>query len=300
MTNKTEYTLPITFSVIIPLYNKEESVISTVESVLNQTYSHFELIIVNDGSTDNSLNIVQSVKDKRIRIIDQTNSGVSSARNRGIKEALFEYITFLDADDIWFPNCLQEFCKLITDFPKASVFATNYNISGKNLKGNEDRYYIGDFHLTSAIFMARWNIPVMLTGCVTIQRDCFDLVGIYNEMVTHGEDVDLWNRLADRFTIAKSEVVTTLYRIEAENRASNICENNKLFPVQRVLIKNEIMSKSQQLRYGCDFLIMLVNNMRHHQNLRESIYLLKYWNWIVRAAYLYIRYRCFVNLNRKL
>jgi len=89
------------FSVVIPLYNKERSVKNTIESVLNQTFQDFEVIVVNDGSTDNSLEVVKSFNDERIRIINQKNSGVSSARNRGIKEAKYEWIAFLDADDLW-------------------------------------------------------------------------------------------------------------------------------------------------------------------------------------------------------
>ena len=89
------------FSIIIPLYNKELSVWATVESVLKQTYPYFELIIVNDGSTDRSLEIARQFTDNRITIIDVPNGGVSNARNIGISIANFEYITFLDADDLW-------------------------------------------------------------------------------------------------------------------------------------------------------------------------------------------------------
>lgn len=91
----------IAFSIVIPLYNKEKSITTTINSVLNQTCGDFELIIVNDGSTDTSLEIVQSIKDERIRIINQKNGGVSSARNQGIIEAKFDWIAFLDADDLW-------------------------------------------------------------------------------------------------------------------------------------------------------------------------------------------------------
>lgn len=87
------------FSIIIPLYNKEKSIGHTVASILSQNYENFEIIIVNDGSTDNSLNIVQNFADKRLKIISQRNSGVSAARNRGIEEARGTYLYFLDADD---------------------------------------------------------------------------------------------------------------------------------------------------------------------------------------------------------
>lgn len=113
-------------SIIIPLYNKATSIKRTIHSVLSQSYTDFELIIINDGSTDNSAEIVnKQFYDKRIRYIYQDNAGVSSARNRGIKEAIGEWILFLDADDILYPNALKI---LISK----SVFNTNI-ISGNFL-----------------------------------------------------------------------------------------------------------------------------------------------------------------------
>src|SRR5687767_2996559 len=94
-------------TVIIPLYNKEKSILDTVYSVLNQTYKDFELLIINDGSKDNSLKVVQSISDPRVVIIDKPNGGVSSARNAGILNAKNEYLAFLDGDDIWHPEHLK-------------------------------------------------------------------------------------------------------------------------------------------------------------------------------------------------
>lgn len=89
------------FSIIIPLYNKADYVAETLRSVLNQTYNYYEVIVVNDSSTDNSLEIVSSFHDKRIHVYTKKNEGVSAARNYGIMHAKHDYIAFLDADDIW-------------------------------------------------------------------------------------------------------------------------------------------------------------------------------------------------------
>ena len=96
-------------SVIIPVYNAERFVAQTLDSVLEQTYENWEAILVNDGSTDNSLDILQKYaqKDARFKIIDKKNGGVSAARNDGLKKAAGEYITFLDADDLWYPQFLE-------------------------------------------------------------------------------------------------------------------------------------------------------------------------------------------------
>ena len=120
-------------SVIIPLYNKESYIKNTLRSVLEQNFTDFEIIIVNDGSTDNSLEIVSSFKDERIQVIHQPNSGASSSRNKAIQSAKTEYIAFLDADDFWFPNHLEELVQLIQDFPNCGMYCSRYQtIISKN------------------------------------------------------------------------------------------------------------------------------------------------------------------------
>ncbi len=116
------------FSVVIPLYNKEKFIYNTVESVLIQSYINFELIIINDGSTDNGINIVNGIDDDRIIIFHQENSGVSVARNKGIEVAHGTHIAFLDADDLWEVDYLSSINSLINDYSEASIFATSYQI----------------------------------------------------------------------------------------------------------------------------------------------------------------------------
>ena len=94
-------------SVVIPLYNKEKQIARTLQTVLNQTYQNFEIVIVNDGSTDGSVDEVLRISDSRIRLVSQENGGVSAARNRGIDEAKGEYIAFLDADDLYCPELIE-------------------------------------------------------------------------------------------------------------------------------------------------------------------------------------------------
>lgn len=122
-------------SVIIPLYNKEKIIERSLESVLSQDYEDFEVVIVNDGSTDHSMEIVRSIQDPRVVLIDQENGGPSKARNTGVKHAKGEWIVFLDADDELLPNTLSHFNTLIEDYPKASMivcpFYTDNGVSRK-------------------------------------------------------------------------------------------------------------------------------------------------------------------------
>lgn len=280
----------IIFSVIIPLYNKEKSIRSTIESVLAQSYTHFELIIVNDGSTDGSLKIVENIKDERIRIINQNHGGVSKARNTGILASKNEYIVPLDADDIWESFALEEFVYLIKNFPKATVYATNMMTSMKSVKGNYNRYYVEDYYYSSAILLAKWNLNILGTGVVAIRRECFEKAGYYNEEITHGEDIELWIRLKDCCKIAKSEVVTMTYRLNAENRASNVAEHRQVQPNIKERNINDKISKSHKLYLGCLYFIKLTRGYKPSDcSFVQYYYPYKYW--ILKAMFLYAKYR---------
>ena len=267
------------FSIIIPLYNKELSVWATVESVLKQTYPYFELIIVNDGSTDRSLEIARQFTDNRITIIDVPNGGVSNARNIGISIANFEYITFLDADDLWYENSLDEFKLLIDNFEKAQVFCTSHTLTIKSIQSVDKRYYIDNFWKRNAESYARNTTAIVCTGCIAIKKECFNIVSGFNTELTHGEDLDLWNRLSENFIFAKSQVVTMLYRLDAENRSdkSISAENNRIEFVTRKKVTN----KSKALDFGRIYFFEIYYNIKALNNWKVTFQLLlNYGDWI--------------------
>ena len=144
----------IKFSIIIPLYNKERSIRTALESVLGQHYTNFEVIVVNDGSTDNSLKNAESIVDPRIRLLNKPNGGVSSARNRGIKESTGDWIAFFDADDVLYPNALEEYKFLIEQFPEAKVVSTSVDQTNKKYNSRPNRYLITDYDLAETICTA--------------------------------------------------------------------------------------------------------------------------------------------------
>ena len=115
------------FSVIIPLYNKENYIQQTIESVLQQTVTDFELLVVNDASTDNSVSVVSKISDSRIKLVENAkNVGLSATRNHGISKASGKIIALLDADDLWLPNFLETIQYLHKTFPEASIYGTDY------------------------------------------------------------------------------------------------------------------------------------------------------------------------------
>ena len=206
------------FSVIIPLYNKEASIKNTIHSVLNQKFKKFELIIVNDGSTDSSFEVVKKINDDRIRLIDQTNQGVSSARNRGIEEAQFNWVAFLDADDLWLDNHLEVVADMIEKYPYENFFSTSFKYSDNREVFRYTRMS-GTFKVHNYFKEARKETLVW-TGTAVINKKCFNTVGLYNTNLKVGEDTDLWIRLARKYDLIKSSTVTAVYRIEAENRTA--------------------------------------------------------------------------------
>lgn len=216
------------FSVIIPLYNKELSIANTIKSVLNQTFEDFEIIVVNDGSTDNSRKVVEEISDPRIRLVEQHNKGVSAARNTGIKEAKNEWIALLDGDDIWEKDHLEEVSRMMKSLPpsaKRKVYATSFQYSNK-LNSNSNSSEIFE---VKNYFKAARRRTIIWTSIVVINRSCFNKVGFFNEDLNRGEDLDLWARLAKEYIIVKSSRITATYRIEAENRSTSSFNIEKSF-----------------------------------------------------------------------
>ncbi|WP_052081975.1 glycosyltransferase family 2 protein [Porphyromonas macacae] len=202
-------------SVVIPLYNKEHQIRSTLNSVLSQTFQDFEVIIVNDGSTDSSVEKVQKISDSRIRLIHQKNLGVSAARNRGIKESKGEWIAFLDADDEWLPEYLQTQIELSRKYPQAAVCATGYILrdqDGKlrdplfsHLNIEEDGVINNYFEIVSS------SSPLITSISVFIKKEALIALGGFLLDVTLGEDLITWAKLACRYPIVYSSKKLAIY-----------------------------------------------------------------------------------------
>ena len=197
------------FSVIIPLYNKAPYIRKALESVLAQTYADYELIIVDDGSTDGSAEIAEAILQdpaSRLiassphRLIRQANSGVSAARNNGVAQAMGDYIAFLDADDWWEPTFLEKMLQLIDDYPEAGLYACNYVY-----------YKPGKTHVALDIPTGYINYPKayyeggampVWTGAAIMPRAVFDEMGGFPVGIKLGEDFLLWAKTALHYPVA--------------------------------------------------------------------------------------------------
>ena len=189
-------------SIIIPLYNKEASIAQALDSVMAQECQDFEVVVVDDGSTDAGAAVVENYGDPRIRLVRQANAGVSVARNRGIEEARGEYVAFLDADDVWMPGFLSEIVALQKEFPQCRAQATNYVFNSNGVKSptilrkipfsGERGVLVNYFEVASC------SHPPVWTSAVCIERRLLLEIGGFPVGIKSGEDLLVWARVAVR------------------------------------------------------------------------------------------------------
>lgn len=189
------------FSIIIPLYNKEPYVLKAIHSVLDQTFKDYELIIVDDGSIDNSAAIAKHVIDgyDNCYLIKQKNAGVSRARNKGVEVSHGEYICFLDADDWWEPTFLEDMAGLIKRYPNAGIYGTGYYIVKNGIKRlstiGVDNCFTEGYINYCQVYATKLAMP-FCTDTVCIPRIVYDEHGGFNNNIDLGEDFELWVRIA--------------------------------------------------------------------------------------------------------
>lgn len=220
------------FSVVIPLYNKEQFIATTLQSVLDQTYTSFELIVVNDGSTDNSLEIVTSIDDARIRVINIENSGVSVARNTGIQAAVYEYIAFLDADDSWAPTFLEEMDALIQLNPTQSLFASGRSsvFQDKSLRYQHALLPLeGAWKLLNHFEVIMNHLPAINMSNSVVRKTLFSSNRMFTPGQKNHEDHDLWLRLAIGNPIVYLHKNLSFYRKDVALSASGLRYSAKDF-----------------------------------------------------------------------
>ena len=216
------------FSVVIPLFNKQDSITRAVKSVLGQSYNNFELLIVDDGSTDKSLATLESITDDCLSIISQKNQGVSVARNKGVTESNSDYVCFLDADDEWHSDFLYEIYTLIQTVPECVLYATScleIDESGLTKQNSVNQIPESNQVIDNFYHWFRKNPLLVHSSSVCVNKDYFLKAGGFPEGVRYGEDIYLWLILADMGNVSVSNKrLSTIYR-NAENRAGDSIDN---------------------------------------------------------------------------
>lgn len=207
-------------SVIIPVYNAEKTIKQTIKSVLEQTFIHFELIVINANSQDKTLEFVNEIKDSRLKVFTYPKANAAANRNRGINHASGEFITFLDADDLWTIDKLEEQYKALKENPKAVVAYSwtdaideydNYirPCSHQSWSGNVySKLLLDDFVGSGSNAMVR--------------AQAFKEIGCFNDLLTNAQDTDMWVRLAAKYDFVAVNKVQILYRITDNSMSSDV------------------------------------------------------------------------------
>lgn len=225
-------------SVIIPAYNSEKTIRQTIESVLNQTLSDFELIVINDGSQDATLDIVSSIADPRLKVYSYANAGGAVSRNRGFSHSSGEFIAFLDADDLWTPDKLEAQLKALQANPQAAVAyswldsideSNQFVRCGCHFTENGDVFV----KLLLTCFVESGSNPL-------IRRQAFIDVGGFDESLTASQDYDLYLRLADRYHFVAVPIPQILYRLSSNSMTANVRRQE----VTSVLVRERAFERS--------------------------------------------------------
>jgi glycosyltransferase involved in cell wall biosynthesis len=220
---QTQTALPLV-SVIIAAYNAEKYIMSTIRSALRQDYSNFEIIVVNDGSTDSTLSMLQSIQDPRLTLLSQENKGVSAARNHAARYAKGEYFALLDADDLWFPNKLSTEVSVALKAPNpVALFYSNYHCI------DEDNRYLH----TSPRFTDSGNIfmtlltqeSVMNPSATLMHRDVFFGTGGFPETIRYHEDKVFFLMVSKLYPAYPIGTVTAAYRQSASGKGRRLLSN---------------------------------------------------------------------------
>lgn len=236
--------------VVIPLYNKADHVLACIETIIYQTCKPGEIIVVDDGSTDDSADRVIKHYNNQVTLIQQENRGVSAARNAGIDSTERKFVAFLDADDQWDSHYIEEICHLIEEFPQCDVFATAYQliypgyIEKPNYPGVEkhSRCQLENYFASS---LGEWS--VLTSSSTVVRRTALLNVGKYSEDIPYAEDTDLWYRLALKYKIAFSNNALVRYYCLTEGSMTQTNtpqdELGHSIKLTQLLNNNEISSK---------------------------------------------------------
>lgn len=218
------------FSVVIPLYNKAHTISNTIETVLRQTCLDFEVVIVNDGSTDNSVEVIQDyTSDERIRIVHQENKGVSAARNTGVANSNYQYIAFLDGDDEWFPDYLMKMKEAIEKFPKHEFFCSSGMSKSSGKYGNPRQIDKYDGEVVEFNFFENPHV-FLHVGAVVVTKNIFDKAEGFPVGMKRNEDFTFLYKVALMSPPIYSGFPLSVYvgGVDGQATSTSIYEDEKL------------------------------------------------------------------------
>ena len=245
-----------TFSVIIPLYNKGPYIRRAIESVLTQTEQAFEIVVIDDGSTDDGPAVVSGYADPRIRLITQQNAGASAARNRGISEARADWLAFLDADDEYLPRFLEEVHAVIARHPEAGMVFTNWLwIRGVGEEpvpafycASPQSVLLGDYFK----FTCDHNRRAACSSAVAVRKEAVLAAGAFPTGVAYQEDNVAWVNIALRYPVGMCPTPQAVYHNEVEGVANRVNAGTPVYPYTVTTLRAQQGGIPPRLRRSCE------------------------------------------------
>ncbi|MGO4912017.1 glycosyltransferase family 2 protein [Leeuwenhoekiella sp. W20_SRS_FM14] len=208
-------------TVVIPLYNKANFIKETLQSVYAQSFTDYEVVVINDGSTDGSEHHVLSLKNEKTILINQFNNGLSNARNTGIEHASGSIICLLDADDLWLPNHLQKIANLVDSYPEAQLYGTAYSEllpNGLLVKPKTKTSFKATTLLIEDYFKTSAQQPFITPSSFGFKKKIIRTIGGFDPTITYAEDTDFFIRANLNYKLAFDATTTCHYRYESENQ----------------------------------------------------------------------------------
>ncbi len=231
-------------TVVISAYNAMTYLPETLDSVLKQTFSDFEVLIINDGSTDGIIEWASQIADSRIKPISQENQGLPGARNTGIAHAQGEYIAFLDADDLWEPTKIEKQVQCFQANSNAGVVYT-WTLLVDEYGKPTGRIFAS--HAEGNVWIHLLETDVISNGSsAMVRRDCFEVVGLFDRTLTSAEDLDMWLRLAVQYPFAVVKEPLTLYRQYSTSMSKN---RQRMFQNLQTVIEKAFNAAPAEMLY---------------------------------------------------
>jgi hypothetical protein len=207
--------LPVEVAVVIPTYNCASFLAAAIESVLAQTYRNFRIVVIDDGSTDATPEVMRLYADRCI-CLWQPNAGAAAARNRGIRESTSKYIAFLDADDLWHPTKLERQIQFLNLHPDVGLVCSDFSMTG-NGSSSDSFFSTTRVPPDGRMFEHLLRNCIVFTSSVVVPRQVIDEAGMFNESLSVCEDMNLWLRIASRWNIAALREVLVTRRNRQES-----------------------------------------------------------------------------------
>ncbi len=291
-------------SIIIPTYNRAKLVTYAIESVLNQTYKNYEIIVVDDGSTDNTRELISKYGDK-VKYFYKTNSGQGSARNFGIEKSVGEYIAFLDSDDLWLPERLKMGVVILeANKDVGLVYSNSYRlVDGKRMQ----RTYFDDYRpYNGFVFKQLFYQDFIPTTSVILRKQCFTKVGLFDGGLSPCEDYDMWLRISSCFQLEYIDKALVFHRRHSGNLISDIVA---LLKMQKKVLEKTYLRYSSLIKFfrrdarkkitlvsylSCRYLVEEKRYEEAIKEIKKSIKL-NILNWKI---YILLLFSLFMNISR--